>query len=125
MADTYTTNLSLRKPQVGVLDETKDWAEKLNDNFDLVDTAVGTEHNADGTHKTGKIDHGGLLGLTDDDHTQYLLVAGTRAMTGALQVKSYTTATLPSTGSGGQIVYNSTTDEMLRWSTAANNWVSM
>jgi len=25
-------------------------------------------------------DHGGLAGLTDDDHTQYLLVAGTRAL---------------------------------------------
>jgi len=29
-------------------------------------------------------DHGNLSGLGDDDHTQYLLVDGTRAMTGAL-----------------------------------------
>jgi len=29
-------------------------------------------------------DHGGLGGLTDDDHTQYLLVDGTRALTGDL-----------------------------------------
>lgn len=28
------------------------------------------------------IDHGGLTGLGDDDHTQYILVAGTRAFTG-------------------------------------------
>ena len=27
-------------------------------------------------------DHGSLLGLSDDDHTQYILVAGTRAFTG-------------------------------------------
>jgi hypothetical protein len=34
-----------------------------------------------------QVDHGGLGGLTpDDDHTQYLLVAGTRAMTGALDM---------------------------------------
>jgi hypothetical protein len=32
------------------------------------------------------IDHGGLLGLADDDHTQYLLVAGSRAMSGALDM---------------------------------------
>ncbi len=30
------------------------------------------------------VDHGGLEGLTDDDHTQYLLADGTRALTGAL-----------------------------------------
>ena len=29
-------------------------------------------------------DHGGLAGLSDDDHTQYVLVDGTRAMTGVL-----------------------------------------
>jgi hypothetical protein len=31
-------------------------------------------------------DHDLLAGLSDDDHTQYLLVAGTRAMTGALRM---------------------------------------
>lgn len=35
---------------------------------------------------TGVTDHGALTGLADDDHTQYLLVAGTRAMTGNLQM---------------------------------------
>lgn len=33
-------------------------------------------------------DHGSLAGLSDDDHTQYLLVSGTRAMTGALDMGS-------------------------------------
>lgn len=32
------------------------------------------------------VDHGKLSGLTDDDHTQYLLIAGTRAMTGNLNM---------------------------------------
>ena len=32
----------------------------------------------------GVVDHGALLGLSDDDHTQYVLVDGTRAMTGDL-----------------------------------------
>lgn len=31
-------------------------------------------------------DHGGLTGLSDDDHTQYLLVSGSRAMTGAINM---------------------------------------
>lgn len=33
-----------------------------------------------------ELDHGSLLGLTDDDHTQYLLINGTRAMTGNLRM---------------------------------------
>jgi len=32
----------------------------------------------------GQIDHGSLGGLSDDDHQMYLLVAGTRAMSGSL-----------------------------------------
>ena len=34
-------------------------------------------------------DHGALTGLGDDDHTQYLLVSGTRAMTGALDMGGF------------------------------------
>ena len=34
-------------------------------------------------------DHGLLGGLADDDHTQYLLVAGSRAMTGDLNMGSH------------------------------------
>ena len=34
----------------------------------------------------GIVDHGGLLGLGDDDHTQYLRADGTRALTGAWAV---------------------------------------
>lgn len=37
----------------------------------------------------GAIDHGSLSGLADDDHTQYLLVSGTRAMTGALDMGTF------------------------------------
>ena len=33
---------------------------------------------------TGATDHGNLSGLSDDDHTQYSLVAGTRAFTGTV-----------------------------------------
>lgn len=34
----------------------------------------------------GAIDHGSLAGLADDDHPQYLLIDGTRSMTGNLQL---------------------------------------
>jgi hypothetical protein len=35
---------------------------------------------------TATTDHGSLTGLLDDDHTQYLLVSGSRSMTGALNL---------------------------------------
>jgi hypothetical protein len=38
-----------------------------------------------------QIDHGGLAGLTDDDHTQYLLANGTRTLTGNLAVQALAT----------------------------------
>jgi len=37
-------------------------------------------------HDSAVSDHGSMSGLTDDDHTQYLLVDGTRAMTGDLDM---------------------------------------
>jgi hypothetical protein len=54
---------------------------------------------ADHTHQStgaqaGKLDHGlALNGLTDDDHTQYILVAGTRAFTGSQETQSLTVGT--------------------------------
>lgn len=38
-----------------------------------------------------QIDHGGLAGLSDDDHSQYLLVAGTRALTGKQSYNAHPT----------------------------------
>jgi len=38
---------------------------------------------------SGVTDHGGLLGLEDDDHTQYLLVSGSRAMAGNLNMGAF------------------------------------
>jgi hypothetical protein len=51
----------------------------------------------------GQIDHGTLLGLLDDDHPQYLLVDGTRAMAGDLNMGEFdvtdvTRVTGPDTG---------------------------
>ena len=40
------------------------------------------------TAHQGAIDHGSIAGLADDDHTQYLLAAGTRALAGAWDMGS-------------------------------------
>ena len=45
-------------------------------------------------------DHGALSGLTDDDHLQYLLIDGTRAMTGGLDFAT----------PGDAVIYNETLD---------------
>ena len=58
----------------------------------LVDVATPTDP-TDGTNKAyvdSKVyDHGGLSGLGDDDHTQYLLVSGTRPMGGNLDMGGF------------------------------------
>jgi hypothetical protein len=55
---------------------------------DLLD-AVVTKDELEDWSGGGGIDHGELGGLTDDDHTQYLLAAGTRALTGDWDAGSY------------------------------------
>jgi hypothetical protein len=47
MASTYTPNLNLAKPAKGDVD----WDDEVNGNSDVLDTAVGEEHYADGRHK--------------------------------------------------------------------------
>jgi hypothetical protein len=44
------------------------------------------------------LDHGTLAGRTDDDHTQYLLINGTRAMTGAITLSAPLTVANGGTG---------------------------
>jgi Chaperone of endosialidase/Head domain of trimeric autotransporter adhesin len=59
----------------------------------LGDASVGTAQIADGSVTSSKLapdvgtgvsDHGALSGLADDDHPQYLLASGARALTGGL-----------------------------------------
>lgn len=73
-------------------------------------------HIADSTvHFTvASIDHGSIAGLGDDDHTQYLLVSGTRAMSGDLNMGSNDitaakTLSLAPTGADTGLIINSAT----------------
>ena len=50
------------------------------------------------------LDHGALEGLADDDHTQYLLVDGTRAMTGNLDMDSHNVNNVVDINMEGNIV---------------------
>lgn len=62
-------------------------SEGASDVLEMYD-AQGATWSTVGGGGGGGEDHGGLTGLGDDDHTQYLLVDGTRAMTGALAMGS-------------------------------------
>jgi hypothetical protein len=57
------------------------------------DAAAGKYLKADGTWAVpaggGGGDHGGLTGLADDDHAQYLILTGARPMTGALDMDQH------------------------------------
>lgn len=80
-----------------------------------IETAFGTPFTG-----SGVTDHGNLAGLSDDDHSQYLLVAGTRAMAGNLDMslneilnfKTENLGSLPSPGNLGRVVYLTTDDHL-------------
>jgi len=60
------------------------------------------------------VDHGNLLGLQDDDHTQYLLHNGLRAMTGSLNMGGYN---IENTGS-----LSPDTDNSFNFGSASNQY---
>ena len=68
---------------------------------------------------SGVGDHGSLTGLNDDDHTQYILVDGTRAFTGSVTIQTgdfLLTDTTPSAG----IIYKGS-DRFIHSYSHANN----
>jgi len=88
-----------------------DAARALADAATTSDTTQDA-HIADSTlHFTeGSIDHGSIAGKSDDDHPQYVLVDGSRAMTGGLTVNS--TDGLTVVGAAPQLkISDSSTDE--------------
>jgi hypothetical protein len=59
-----------------------------NTGFDLTASSGVDITSGNITAVPGEIDHGSLAGLGDDDHTQYLLADGTRALAGAWNMAS-------------------------------------
>jgi len=87
-------------------------------------------------------DHGALTGLGDDDHTQYLLVDGTRAMTGSLNMDGFDIVNLgPINGTrhyansatdpvspapaDGDRYYNTAIHEEMRYDASRSKWLSV
>jgi len=77
-------------PQYLKTDGTRAWGGSQNANGNAITGLVDPTDAQDAATKnyvdTRTIDHGSLSGLSDDDHGQYLLIDGTRAMTGALSL---------------------------------------
>ena len=70
-----------------VTDNTGWWTVAITVDSSGADTAIS--NNAEtlvAQASEPNTDHGGLTGLTDDDHPQYLLVDGTRAMSGSIDM---------------------------------------
>lgn len=63
-------------------------------------------------------DHGNLIGLLDDDHTQYLLIDGTRAMTGSLALTDANS--LITRPAASEIGINTAGTEAVRWDALQN-----
>jgi hypothetical protein len=78
--------------QYSLADGTRDFTGVVVGITPTLDAHLATKGYVDGA--AGTTDHGALTGLGDDDHTQYVLVNGTRVMTGSLSVET----TIPSVG---------------------------
>jgi hypothetical protein len=66
-----------------------------------------------GEHFTeGSIDHGSIAGLADDDHTQYLLADGTRALTGNWNAGNYNVTVGGDLTASGTVTAGGTTPEV-------------
>lgn len=75
---------------------TRGWVIVRGNATNLANTGVNAVVNAGNGPGTAQVaasvgitDHGALSGLSDDDHTQYLHVSGTRAMAGNLNMGSF------------------------------------
>ena len=68
-------------------------AERYDPNNEGIKKGKGREEGE--AQSFGTIDHGGTTGLSDDDHTQYILVTGTRAFSGAIKPATLTNAAAP------------------------------
>ncbi len=72
---------------------------------------------------TGTVaDHGALTGLSDDDHPQYLLVSGSRAMTGNLNLGTNAISNVTSLTMAGTLKNTSTTSPQLNLGYDASNY---
>jgi len=75
-------------PQYTLADGTRAFSNTVSGVTPTQDAHLSTKGYVDGEISTvaGSIitDHGGMSGLGDDDHTQYILVSGTRAFTGTV-----------------------------------------
>lgn len=78
-------------------------------------------------------DHGALVGLTDDDHPQYLRADGTRALSGNISFGGYqaqnmvvhTSASAPSTPQTGMLWYDSANSQLKVYKGAVIGWVDV
>jgi hypothetical protein len=68
--------------------------------------AVNTLQEEFDTLESTATNHGALIGLTDDDHTQYVLASGTRAFTGKIYLTSTITLEIGTASPEGIITAN-------------------
>ena len=100
MEDVPSSGLPTRLTETGVL--TGRFTFQKSANTATIASAFDTTFNA-----AGVTDHGDLAGLSDDDHTQYLLVDGTRAMTGNLNLGSLNLNTTGGVYASSTSIFNS------------------
>lgn len=110
--DTYTTNLNLRLPEVGVEDLVTPWGTKINNNFTILDSAIGGVYS--GYFKLSGIS-GGQIAIGGTDAGDDLVFQTTsNASKGSYIFSELTTGLVKSTSGTLSII----TDSSTNWDTA-------